>query len=449
LSLSDRQGGDVTPTRTGAGRLAVAGLAVVIAAANARAGDRSAVMRALDPDPAYVAEAVRMMTGLRAESVRHAAAIRDAYAPAVARFALTNRAGLQQAMANGSILALPPDPAAHNLRPRLTGRHPIGEADPEYQHLYVGARPEAVGLLLAIASRVPSGPLEITSLARHEEYQRRLARTNANAQTAVPTHVMGLAFDISILHTSLAHATEIRDVLREMARAGDLHFIAERQQLVFHVVPSPARRSHYAALARRAGEAGPVRPQPAPAAADDAAAEAIAEAAPSTSGSRSLFVRYAGLFAWLVGAGLGTPPGEDLFLAAAGALVSNGALAWWPMLVLAIVGVVTSDVIMFLGGRTAAAPIARRSGLASRAATKRLDRVLRRWGSAAVAAARFMPGVRALVFVSAGARGMRLASFALVDICAAIVWVPLMMTLGAWGLGALGAAGPLFLEAWV
>jgi hypothetical protein len=57
-----------------------------------------------------------------------------------------------------------------------------------------------------------------------------------------------VAFDISILNLSLSTATRIRDVLRQMRADGDLFFVAETRQLVFHVVPTPQRLSFYAAV---------------------------------------------------------------------------------------------------------------------------------------------------------------------------------------------------------
>jgi hypothetical protein len=151
-------------------------------------------------------------------------------------------------VANRRIVPLSVDPARHNIHLRLTGRHPIGEMDVPHQDLYVAARPEAIGCLLDVASRVRSNALEVTSLVRHHAYQRRLVRRNVNARTAAPTHVIGMAFDISILNTPLSTAAEIRDVLRDMAAAGDLFFVAEQRQLVFHVVPAPRRHHDYVAL---------------------------------------------------------------------------------------------------------------------------------------------------------------------------------------------------------
>jgi hypothetical protein len=56
---------------------------------------------------------------------------------------------------------------------------------------------------------------------------------------------MGLAFDIALINTTLETVYEIRDVLRDMRDAGDLLFIGERRQLVFHVVPHPSRLGYF------------------------------------------------------------------------------------------------------------------------------------------------------------------------------------------------------------
>jgi hypothetical protein len=87
---------------------------------------------------------------------------------------------------------------------------------------------------------------------RHTEYQGELRKTNTNANTAVPMHTMGLAFDIALVNTPLSRAYEIRNVLREMRDAGDILFIGERQQLVFHVVPNPSRLGYFTDVYARA-----------------------------------------------------------------------------------------------------------------------------------------------------------------------------------------------------
>jgi hypothetical protein len=195
----------------------------------------------------HVRRAVGLMASLAKESRANAARIRTLYAPKVEDLSFENRRHLAAALDEGHVVPLPTR-GVDNVRPRLSGAHPIGEADLASQHLYVGARPEALGLLLHIAARVPDADLEVTSLVRHRAYQRSLARRNANARASVPTHTMGLAFDISILNVPLSVARQIRDVMKRMSADGDLLYIAERRQLVFHVVPAPRRRAFYAAV---------------------------------------------------------------------------------------------------------------------------------------------------------------------------------------------------------
>jgi hypothetical protein len=58
-------------------------------------------------------------------------------------------------------------------------------------------------------------------------------------------HTMGLAFDIALVNTPIETVYEIRDVLIRMRNAGEILFIGERRQLVFHVVPHPSRLGHF------------------------------------------------------------------------------------------------------------------------------------------------------------------------------------------------------------
>ena len=193
-----------------------------------------------------------MMVSLAPESVRDSRAIKDAYVSHLDLLVLDKYSAVERALYNGGLARLPADPARFNLAPRVNGLYPIGEKDIENQLSYIAARPAAIGALLTVAARVKSGPVEITSLVRHSEYQDALMKTNANATTAVPTHTMGLAFDIGLVNATPRQAYEIRDVLRKMRDAGDILFIGERQQLVFHVVPHPSRLGYFTDVYTRA-----------------------------------------------------------------------------------------------------------------------------------------------------------------------------------------------------
>jgi hypothetical protein len=194
----------------------------------------------------HVARARALMQELRAESRRDAKRIAEAYRRSPG--ALPDREALAEAIRSGRIRRLLVDAETFNVRLRMDGDHPVGEFDRPHQELYAAAHPAALSLLLQIASRVHSTSLDVTSLVRHTAYQRRLGRANANARTSLALHTHGLAFDISILHIPVAAAHEIRDVLRRMRDNGDLFFVAEVRQLVFHVVVAPERAAYHAAL---------------------------------------------------------------------------------------------------------------------------------------------------------------------------------------------------------
>lgn len=204
-------------------------------AAQARETDQAKFVRALD----------RMMVKLKPQSARASRTIRRAFRPHRELLVLDRFSDLEGALENGGLAPLPDDPLRFNVAPRLDGRYPIGEKDLENQTSYIAARPATIGALLDVASRVKSGPIEITSLVRHSQYQKALRATNKNAATSVSMHSMGLAFDIALVNTPLETVYEIRDVLQRMRDNGEILFIGERRQLVFHVVPHPSRLGHF------------------------------------------------------------------------------------------------------------------------------------------------------------------------------------------------------------
>jgi len=187
----------------------------------------------------------RMMADLGPASAQSAETIRRVYQEHLDVLALREYDELAGALDNGGLVPLPERPLRYNILPRLDGLHPIGEKDLANQSSYATARAATIGVLLEIASRVKTGPVEVTSLVRHADYQEELRATNPNAITSVPMHTMGLAVDIGLINSRLETTYEIRNVLQQMQDAGDILFIGERRQLVFHVVPSPSRLGHF------------------------------------------------------------------------------------------------------------------------------------------------------------------------------------------------------------
>jgi hypothetical protein len=225
-------------------RLRVLAAAVVLLAPAARPASADSLTQAQALDA--------MMVAAGAQSARDAAAIKRLYRPHLDLLLLNGFSDLEGALATGGLAPLPAHPERFNLAPRLDGPHPIGEMDLGNQGNYLAARPATIGALIVVASRVRSGPVEITSLVRHAEYQAVLKTTNGNATTSVPMHTMGLAFDIALINTPMARVREIRRVLESMRAAGDILFIGERQQLVFHVVPHPSRLGYFTGIYQQA-----------------------------------------------------------------------------------------------------------------------------------------------------------------------------------------------------
>ena len=221
----------------------------------------------------------RLMLELQPESMVTSAVIREVYRDYIDLLRLNTYGDIEEALATGGLAPLPANPGQLNLTPRLEGPNPIGEMDLDNQESYLAARPAALGCLFVVASRVRSGPLEITSLVRDSEYQGVLRETNVNAITTIPMHTLGLAFDIAVVNTPLRTVYEIRDVLRQLQDEGALLFIGERQQLVFHVVPHPSRLGDFMRVYSKAfGAPSAVR-----------AAEVIAPSAPPIVAIPSMF----------------------------------------------------------------------------------------------------------------------------------------------------------------
>lgn len=200
---------------------------------------------ATDAQSRYIRAIDRMMVSLSTQNKHASQTVKREYRAYLDHLVLDQFESLESALYSGGLVPLPADHERFNIRVRTDGHAPIAEKDLDNQTSYIAARPAAVGALLDIASRVESGPLEITSMVRHSEYQDALRETNANANTSVPMHTMGLAFDIALVNTPLETVYETRDVLKQMQAAGDILFIGERRQLVFHVVPHPSRLGYF------------------------------------------------------------------------------------------------------------------------------------------------------------------------------------------------------------
>jgi undecaprenyl-diphosphatase len=135
-------------------------------------------------------------------------------------------------------------------------------------------------------------------------------------------------------------------------------------------------------------------------------------------------------------------PGSPILIAV-GAVVGLGHLPLWPMLVWATAGAIIGDGVSFELGRRYRTtilgvwPVSRYPAVVARG-----EAFFRRHGGKSIALGRFLPMLRPMIPMVAGALGLRPGLFYAVNIASAIVWAPAHILGGALlgaSLGALGA----------
>lgn len=167
---------------------------------------------------------------------------------------------------------------------------------------------------------------------------------------------------------------------------------------------------------------------------------------------------YPALGALIFGESTGLPlPGETALIAAGG-LAGAGHLALPAVIAVAIVAAIAGDTLGYWLGRKRGRAFLLRDGFLAghrRHAVARADRFFARNGTATVFVSRFIPGVRVVAAVMAGATQMPWRRFAAANTLGAVAWATTVASL-AYALGPAGAAslalaglalGPLALTA--
>jgi membrane protein DedA with SNARE-associated domain len=141
-------------------------------------------------------------------------------------------------------------------------------------------------------------------------------------------------------------------------------------------------------------------------------------------GTHSYFV----MFGILIACGIGLPMPEDVVLISGGVLASHGVTELWLVNVVCLGGVLVGDCTIFWIGRTLGAQV-KTKGVFKKFFTESRDETVRRvfnnYGTKVIFMARFMPGLRTLVYLTAGTFNVNFAKFAVLDGFAALLSVPL------------------------
>ncbi|MGN2251564.1 DedA family protein [Frateuria sp. GZRe14] len=146
---------------------------------------------------------------------------------------------------------------------------------------------------------------------------------------------------------------------------------------------------------------------------------------------------YLAVFAALLLCGAGAPLPEDITLVAGGVIAGLGFANVHVMALVSLVGVLVGDAAMFLLGHRHGARIMQWPLVARLLTPQRYARVqekFARYGNRLLFLARFLPGMRTAVYVTAGAtHRVSFLRFFLLDGLAALISVPVWVYLGYFG----------------
>lgn len=157
---------------------------------------------------------------------------------------------------------------------------------------------------------------------------------------------------------------------------------------------------------------------------------------------------YVSVFIALLLCGAGVPLPEDITLVAGGVIAGLGYANVHVMVGVTMVGVLVGDASMFLLGHHFGSRILRLplfAWLLPPARYAKVQRKFERYGNRMMFVARFLPGMRTAVFITAGAtHRVSFWRFILLDGLAALISVPLWVYLGY-----LGADNRDWLATWI
>jgi membrane protein DedA with SNARE-associated domain len=137
------------------------------------------------------------------------------------------------------------------------------------------------------------------------------------------------------------------------------------------------------------------------------------------------------IFGILLICGLGLPIPEDITLFAAGLSAYYGLTQLWLIIVVSYVGVLFGDFVIFTLGARYGRRITRRWIFQKLLPADRLNSVQKEFhkrGNRLIFAARFMPGLRAPIFFSAGTLHLPYRIFLFYDGFAALISVPVIIS---------------------
>ncbi len=142
---------------------------------------------------------------------------------------------------------------------------------------------------------------------------------------------------------------------------------------------------------------------------------------------------YLVVFGVLVASSMGLPVPEDLTLIVAGIISNLDQVNVWLMAVICYLGILAGDLLIYRVGWLAGPALFRKKWFRRHLTTRRLHLIrenLHKRTVLTILVARHLFYIRTATFLMCGAVRLPFARFFLIDACAALITVPMMMGLG-------------------
>lgn len=144
-------------------------------------------------------------------------------------------------------------------------------------------------------------------------------------------------------------------------------------------------------------------------------------------------ISYLTVFVLLIWCGVGFPLPEDIILITAGYMVFKDSANLYVMTLVAFVGVLAGDIFIYYVGRKFGLDIIthkRFRRILNEAKLVKIEKMFNRYGTSIVFFGRFLAFLRAPVYLSSGALGVRFSTFVFYDFMASLVSIPLIIMIG-------------------
>ncbi len=146
-------------------------------------------------------------------------------------------------------------------------------------------------------------------------------------------------------------------------------------------------------------------------------------------------VAYLTILGILFACGLGLPIPEDITLIAAGIVSAGGSISLVGAFIVGYVGVLAGDMLLFFAGRKYGHKVFRIWPFSKMMTPQRVliaEQKIQKNAKMICFAARFMPGIRAPIYLSCGVLKVSPITFLVQDGLAALISVPIWIYLGHW-----------------